>query len=759
MADIGKAYVEIIPKAPGISGKITGLLGGEAKSAGTKAGKDAGDGFGASIKKTLAGLAIGASVTAGFKAALDEGGKLQQSYGGLETIYGDAAEAAKKYAKEAAQAGISANSYAEQAVSFGASLKQAFEGDTAKAVEAANVAILDMTDNAAKMGTPLESIQNAYAGFAKQNYTMLDNLKLGYGGTKSEMERLLADATKLTGVEYNIDNLGDVYAAIHAIQGDLGLTGVAAAEASETFSGSFEAMKASAANLAGALALGEDVGESMQTLVKSASTFVFGNLLPMVGTIAKEIPSALSTAFTTAVPIITEKGGELISGITSGITTKLPELGEKAREIIGGIAEGITTNLPLLLEKGNELAGSIVGGLGANISAVLPQIASFVSSIVSSIAGFITTNAPVLISGAAKIVKTLAQGIVSYIPTLATKAVEIVTKFAQMVTAAAPGLIAKGAELLASLISGIGSMIPKLGEIAGNIISNIVQFLSANLPQLAAAGGDMLGALAEAIIANIPKVVVALANLVPKVIQVITQLVPLAIRALLKIVPLAINAAGRFISGIVSGIRNGFSVVGSAVMTLVDAKIGTPMRTVIAKVRTIFNNVRNTMVSIWNSIKSRATALWNGIKTAIVTPLESAKSKVSGIISTLKGFFPLSVGKIFSNIKLPHFNISGGSAPWGIGGMGTKPSISIDWYKKAMNQPYVFDTPTLFGAGEAGDEMMYGRANLMNDIREAVSGQPTSTTYNITINVDGAEAPEDYARRLARQLQMELRMA
>ena len=168
MADIGKAYVEIIPKAPGISGKVAGLLAPESKSAGEKAGKEAGNGFGSSIKKTLAGLAIGATVTAGFKAALDEGGKLQQSYGGLETIYGSASEAAKKYAKEAAAAGISANDYAEQAVSFGASLKQAFEGDTTKAVEAANTAILDMTDNAAKMGTPIESIQNAYAGFAKQ---------------------------------------------------------------------------------------------------------------------------------------------------------------------------------------------------------------------------------------------------------------------------------------------------------------------------------------------------------------------------------------------------------------------------------------------------------------------------------------------------------------------------------------------------------------------------------------------------------------
>lgn len=178
-ANIGNAYVQIVPKAEGISSKIGSLIGGDAKNAGKNAGQDAGNGFGQSLMKVLGGLAIGATVTAGFKAALDEGGKLQQSYGGLETIYGDAAEAAKKYAKQAAQAGISANDYAENAVSFGASLKQAFEGDTAKAVEAANTAILDMTDNAAKMGTPIENIQNAYQGFAKGNYTMLDNLKLG----------------------------------------------------------------------------------------------------------------------------------------------------------------------------------------------------------------------------------------------------------------------------------------------------------------------------------------------------------------------------------------------------------------------------------------------------------------------------------------------------------------------------------------------------------------------------------------------------
>ena len=193
MSDLGQAYVQIIPKATGISKKIGDLLTPGSREAGESAGASIASG----IKKAIVAAGIGTAVIGTIKSAVDEGAKLQQSYGGLETIYGDAADAAKDYAKQAAQAGISANDYAEQAVSFGASLKQAFGGDTAKAVDAANTAIMDMTDNAAKMGTPIEAIQNAYQGFAKQNYTMLDNLKLGYGGTKTEMERLLADAEKI----------------------------------------------------------------------------------------------------------------------------------------------------------------------------------------------------------------------------------------------------------------------------------------------------------------------------------------------------------------------------------------------------------------------------------------------------------------------------------------------------------------------------------------------------------------------------------
>ena len=314
--ELGKAYVQIIPSAEGISGSISKAIGGEA----TSAGKSAGMNIAGAIKGMIAAAGIGAAI----KSSLEAGGNLQQSFGGLDTIYGEAADAAKNYAAEAAKAGISANSYAEQAVSFGASLKQAFEGDTTKAVEAANTAIMDMADNAAKMGTPIENIQNAYQGFAKQNYTMLDNLKLGYGGTKQEMERLLADATKLSGVEYNMDNLGDVYDAIHVIQEDLGLTGVAAAEASETFTGSLGAMKASAENLMANLALGNDITGDIQTLMGNIQTFVVGNLAPMIGNILSALPELLSGAgsmIIQALNIVSNNAGEIVQmGIDSVVS-------------------------------------------------------------------------------------------------------------------------------------------------------------------------------------------------------------------------------------------------------------------------------------------------------------------------------------------------------------------------------------------------------------------------------------------------------
>ena len=388
---LGTAYVQIQPSASGIKGAISNVLGGEAESAGTSAGFK----IGKFAKKALAAAGIGTALVGIVKGAISEGAKLQQSYlGGLDTLYGDAAEGARAYAKEAAKAGISMNEYSEQAVSFGAALKAAYGGDTQKAMEAANTAILDMADNAAKMGTPLESIQNAYQGFAKQNYTMLDNLKLGYGGTKSEMERLLADAQELTGIEYNIDNLGDVYDAIHAIQGNLGLTGVAAKEASETFSGSFAAMKASAQNLLGSLALGEGIQPAFSDLLTATDTFIFNNLIPMVGTIIKGLPEVIAAFVQEGIPRLLEHISTFVANLAESLTTKanslttekvkawavqtIPKLLKSAGDLIGKFASGLINNLPKIVAAVGKIALSIVTGLG---SAIWPKITEAANNI------------------------------------------------------------------------------------------------------------------------------------------------------------------------------------------------------------------------------------------------------------------------------------------------------------------------------------------------------------------------------------------
>lgn len=274
--ELGKAYVQIIPSSKGISGSISKELSGEA----TSAGKVAGGNIVSSIKKIIVAAGIGKAIA----ATITEGGNLEQSIGGIETLFKDDADKVRKYANEAYKTvGVSANDYMENVTSFSASLLQSMGGDTEKAAEVANMAMVDMGDNANKMGTDMRDIQNAYQGFAKGNYTMLDNLKLGYGGTKTEMERLLADAQKLTGVEYNLDNLDDVYTAINAIQQEIGITGTTALEAGETVQGSFSAMKSAFTNVLGALAIGENLDGSLSALAQTISTFLFDNLLPMLG--------------------------------------------------------------------------------------------------------------------------------------------------------------------------------------------------------------------------------------------------------------------------------------------------------------------------------------------------------------------------------------------------------------------------------------------------------------------------------------------
>ncbi len=344
--ELGQAYVQIIPSAKGISGAIKSQLDPEASSAGISAGNTLGSKFVSIVKGVIATAAIGKA----FSMALTEGADLQQSLGGIETLFKGSADKVKKYADEAYKtSGLSANAYMENVTSFSASLLQSVGGDTEKAADVANMAMIDMSDNANKMGTNMGDIQNAYQGFAKQNYTMLDNLKLGYGGTKEEMKRLLSDAEKLTGVKYDMNNLSDVYNAIHAIQENLDITGTTAKEAASTFSGSFAAMKASLSNVLGKMALGQDIQPSLNQLAETTSTFLFGNFIPMVGNILKALPGAIVTFIKAAIPHVKAAFGELLSSISSNFP------------ILGQLFDFISKNAQAFKLFASVIVGAIAG--------------------------------------------------------------------------------------------------------------------------------------------------------------------------------------------------------------------------------------------------------------------------------------------------------------------------------------------------------------------------------------------------------------
>ena len=423
MADLGKAYVQIVPSAEGISGSISKILNNESGDA----GKSAGSSLGSNLVSTLKGVIVAAGIGKIVTEALNAGGALQQSFGGVETIYGEAADAVKNYASEAAKAGISANTYAEQAVSFGASLKQAFGDDVTSAAEAANQAILDMADNSAKMGTDITSVQNAYQGFAKQNYTMLDNLKLGYGGTKTEMQRLLKDAQELSGVEYNIDNLGDVYEAIHVIQKELGISGVAAEEAESTFTGSFSAMKAAVQNLLANLTLGEDISVPLEALKTTIYNFLFQNLIPMLKNLITSLPTLL--------------GGE------NGLVAIAVQLCQQ-------LANGIVTALPGILEKGHELMQSLIQGCNEK----LPDILNTIITILTDVLNQIALNLPQFLMEGAQLLLSMVMGLIQAWPQIVAGVVQILASLISTIVMHLPEFLQQGIEMIGQLISGVLQM-------------------------------------------------------------------------------------------------------------------------------------------------------------------------------------------------------------------------------------------------------------------------------------------------------------
>lgn len=468
--ELAKAYVQIIPSAVGIQGRIQKEIEPEADSAGSSfGGKMVG-----MIKKVIAAAAIGKALS----ASISEGAALEQSLGGIETLFKDSADKVKANAAKAYQtAGMSANDYMELTTSFSASLLSSLAGDTSKAADVADMAMVDMSDNANKMGTNMEDIKNAYQGFAKQNYTMLDNLKLGYGGTKSEMERLLADAQKISGVEYNIDNLSDVYSAIHVIQGQLDITGTTAKEAATTISGSFNQMKAAAKNVMGEIALGMDVGPALNELANTIITFAVGNLLPAVWNVISALPSAIVTFVTALGPQLFVAVSGLIPQIASGITTGIPILYQSAMQLMDQFNIGIQEQLPILLQKGVDFITNIVNGILQN----LPQVITMAGNIITYFANTIISMFPTVLSAGASLLLKLVNGIINNLPQIAQAAATAIVRFVASIGQNLPQILQSGITIIGKLAVGLIRAIPNLvGQIPAIISAIVNAFTSQN---------------------------------------------------------------------------------------------------------------------------------------------------------------------------------------------------------------------------------------------------------------------------------------
>lgn len=476
--ELGKAYVQIVPSAKGIKDSIAEELGGESARAGESAGQLFTGKLVGTIKTVLGTAAIGKMIS----DSVNAGGALQQSLGGIETLFKDSADKVKTYAAQAYKtAGLSANDYMESTTSFAASLLSSVSQDTDAAAQLANMAMVDMSDNANKMGTSMQDIQNAYQGFAKQNYTMLDNLKLGYGGTQAEMQRLLKDAEKISGVKYDLGNLADMYSAIHVIQTELDITGTTAREATTTLTGSFASMKAAAQNVLGQIALGEDLQPSLEALVETARTYLVDNFLPLVVNAVGGIPEAIAAL----APAILQTGTELLQNLTSGFAAGIPDFLLQALPAVLSFTEELRANFGDFVSAGIDLILSLANGLVEG----LPQLFAYIPDIVINIAGLINDNAPKILAGAVGLMVQLGKGLIDSIPLIIQNMGKIVEAIVSVISAF--NWLDLGANILKGLASGIKSMASSVTQAMQQGISGAISWIK-SLPGQAVQWGKNL---------------------------------------------------------------------------------------------------------------------------------------------------------------------------------------------------------------------------------------------------------------------------
>lgn len=707
--ELGKAYVQIIPSAKGISGMIQKEMGGEVASAGVSAGESLGSKMIGAVSGIIAAAGIGKTIG----ASINEGAALQQSLGGVETLFKDSADKVKGFANEAYKTtGLSANAYMENVTGFSASLLQSLGGDTDKAAETANMAMIDMSDNANKMGTSMESIQLAYQGFAKQNYTMLDNLKLGYGGTKQEMQRLLSDAEKLTGVKYDMNNLSDVYSAIHAIQENLDITGTTAREAATTFTGSFESMKAAAQNVLGKLSLGEDIQPALQSLLETTSTFLFGNLIPMIGNILKQIPNLILGGIK---GVFSGIFGEGLGSIMGGIVTALGSafLAFKAFSAVTGLLSGI----PAILTTIKTAVTGLFTAMSANpIGIAIAAIAALTAGLVYFFTqtemgrqiwqGFMDWFSGVWQS-VAPVLTEVWNGIVETATTVWNNMMAVVAPIIQAVV-----------DFIRSVWDGISlwwtenqGLIQQTFTTVWNAIQTVIQTVMPIIQSIIETAMNILAPFIETTWNNICTVVTTVWELIKIAIQTAMDVIGGIIKAVMAIINGDWGTAWNAIKGVGEAIWKGLSAAGKA----------------------IFDGFAQILSNIWNTIKSVASSAWEGLKSTVLGLIdglvqgakkawESMKQGVRDLVSNVTSIFDgirnidlWSAGKAILDGFLGGLKSAWGAVTDFVGGIAS-------WIRDHKG-PIEYDRKLLIPAGNA---IMQGLNRGLQDrfkgVKKSVSG-------------------------------------
>lgn len=606
-------------------GQKTSGLGEKLKSGLATAGKVAVAGVAAGA------TAIGALGTKAVAAYAD----YEQLVGGVETLFKDSQDQVMDYANNAYKtAGLSANEYMETVTSFSASLLQSLDGDTSAAADKANLAITDMSDNANKMGTDMTSIQNAYQGFAKSNYTMLDNLKLGYGGTQAEMKRMLADAEKISGIKYDISSYADIVDAIHVVQTEMGITGTTAEEAASTIQGSFGMMKSAWQNLVTGMAdpdqdLGVLVGNFTDSVVIAGNNLIprIQELLPriveattsLIGTVSEQLPAILGTVL----PSLVEGATNLVTGLMAALPSVLSVLADVAPTVINTLVPALIELLPQITQTGIDVIVSLAQG----IADALPQLIPAATDAIIEIVEVLTSpdNLGNLIDAALAIILALVDGLVDATPKLIAAVPDVIANLVTAIIANMPKILEAGVEITMALADGLIKALPELIAAIPNLILGIVQGIIDNLPEIIMAGPKIIAALATGLVEAIPDIVMVIPQLIRSIVDTFLSF-----------------DWGSIGKNIVEGIKNGF-------------------------------------VNMWNSFKQTVENVFTGLVDGVKSFLGIASP--SKVFAGIGGYMAEGLGqgfdKEFSNVKRGiQSQLDFGTMTFGMSSFGHLPALA-----------------------------------------------------------------------------------